>query len=152
MGAPLIINARDRLAWQQRLFSDASTAVMWGGWLWLWAPAVRAWATLGVRAHPSLMKLLGAGPVDSLERMALALAGTSGALLVWNRLAAREARATVALSVRDYAQRFELPEAEIQAGREASVCVVRHDESGRIVRLECRGGTDAYPTPVAISS
>lgn len=151
MGAPLIINARDRLAWQQRLFSDASTAVMWGGWLWLWAPAVRTWAGLGMRAHPSLVKLLGAGPVDSLERMAFALVGTSGALLVWNRLAAREARATVALSVRDYAQRFELPEAEIQAGRQASVCVVRHDDSGRIVGLECRAA-DAYPVPVATSS
>jgi poly-beta-1,6-N-acetyl-D-glucosamine biosynthesis protein PgaD len=151
VGTPLIINARDRLGWQQRLVSDASTAVMWGGWLWLWAPVVRAWAALGMRAHPSLVKLIGAGPVDSLERMAFALAGTSGALLVWNRLAARKARATVALSLRDYAERFELPEAELRAGREASVCIVRHDDSGRIVQLECRGA-DVYPAPVATSS
>jgi poly-beta-1,6-N-acetyl-D-glucosamine biosynthesis protein PgaD len=39
--------------------------------------------------------------------------------------------------VGDYARHFELPEGELLAGRDAAVCVVHHDERGRIVRVEC---------------
>jgi poly-beta-1,6-N-acetyl-D-glucosamine biosynthesis protein PgaD len=140
MSGSLIINARHRLAWHQRLFSDASTAMMWGGWLWLWSPVLRSsdWlAALGVRSYPTLMKLLASGSADDLQRSVVALVGTTGTLLVWTWLPARKARPS-ALSVRDYARHFELPEHELQAGRHASVCVVHHDDEGRIVQLECR--------------
>jgi len=139
MSGSLIINARHRLAWYQRLFSDASTALMWGGWLWLWSPVLRsfAWlADLGVRS-PTLMKLLASGSADDLGRSVVVLAGTSGTLLVWSWLPARKVNAAAPLSLRDSARHFELPEHELQAGRRASVCVVHHDESGRIVQLEC---------------
>ena len=33
MSRSLIINARHRLRWHQRLCSDASTVLMWGAWL-----------------------------------------------------------------------------------------------------------------------
>lgn len=141
MSGPLIINARHRLAWHQRLFSDASTAMMWGGWLWLWSPILRSpdWlAGFGARSYPTLMKLLASGSADDIQRSALALVGTTGTLLVWAWLPARKARASAALSVRDYARHFELSEHELQAGRRAAVCVVHHDDEGRIVQLECR--------------
>jgi poly-beta-1,6-N-acetyl-D-glucosamine biosynthesis protein PgaD len=139
MSASLIINARHRLAWHQRLFSDASTALMWGCWLWLWSPILRsfAWlADLGLRS-PALVKLLASGSADQLGRSVVVLAGTSGTLLVWSWLPARKVYASAPLSLREYARHFELPEHELQAGRRASVCVVHHDESGRIVQLEC---------------
>ncbi len=141
MSGSLIINARHRLAWHQRLVSDASTAVMWGGWLWLWAPLLKSssWlADLGARSFPAVNGLLADASAGDLQRSVFALVGTSGTLMVWNRLPARRAPSGEALSVRDYARHFQLPVSELQAGRCASVCVVHHDESGRIVQVECR--------------
>src|SRR5512133_1306490 len=135
MSGSLIINARHRLPWQQRLFSDASTAMMWGAWLWLWTPVLRssAWLVdLGVRSYPSFMKVVASGSAENLQHSFVALVGTSGTLLAWSWLPARKVRvAAPALSVRDYARHFELREHELHVGRRASVCVVHHDDSGR---------------------
>lgn len=147
----LIINARHRLRWHQRLCSDASTVLMWGAWLKLWYPVVRSFAWVGdfgVLSQLTLMKLLSSDPALDVERYAVALVGTSGTLLLWNWLPAVKARNPEVQSVSDYARHFELPEHEILAGRGTSVCVVHHDDSGRIVRLECRSG-DAQVAQVA---
>lgn len=143
MSGSLIINARHRLAWHQRLFWDASTAMMWGAWLWLWAPLLRSsrWlAEVGARSYPTLMSLAAGGSADAIQFSVLALVGAPGALLVWKRLPARNVGPPRAapLTLCDYARHFRLPEPELRAGREASVCVVQHDESGRILKLECR--------------
>src|SRR6266545_1734952 len=61
MSTSIIIDARDRLRWHQRFACDASTAALWGGWLWLWAPLLKAGgslARLGVDLPPWLPKLL----------------------------------------------------------------------------------------------
>jgi poly-beta-1,6-N-acetyl-D-glucosamine biosynthesis protein PgaD len=140
MSGSLIIDARHRLAWHQRLFADASTAMMWGGWLWMCTPILRASAglvDLSVRS-PTLMKLLASGSADDLGRSVVALAGTSGTLLAWNWLPARKVCAAAPLSLPEYARHFGLPQRELEAARGASVCVVHHDESGRILQLECR--------------
>ncbi|WP_242393222.1 poly-beta-1,6-N-acetyl-D-glucosamine biosynthesis protein PgaD [Anaeromyxobacter oryzisoli] len=141
MNGPLIIDARHRLAWPRRVLSDASTAVLWGAWLWLWSPILKsaAWlAELGTPSYLTLSQLLPSGSAVDLQRSVMALVGTSGTLLVWNRLPARKLRASSALSVRDYARYFGVPEHALQAGRRAAVCVVHHDDSGRIVEIECR--------------
>lgn len=142
MTGSLIIDARDRLRWYQRLFSDATTAMMWGAWIWLWTPVLGSfsWVThLGARSHLALSNLLAGTPGVSLERDVVALVGTSGTLIVWNRLPpTTRARPNVVHSLSDYARHFALPEQVILDGRRTSVCVVHHDEAGRIVRLECR--------------
>lgn len=142
MSGSLIINARHHLRWHQRLLSDVSTAAAWGGWLWLWAPVVKSasWLTdLGLLAAPGLNHVITSGAADGFQRSVVALVGTSGTLLVWNRLPARKVMSgATELSIRDHARHFQLPEQEIEASRAASVCVVHHDEHGRIVRLECR--------------
>lgn len=137
----LLINARHRLRWHQRLLSDASTALLWSGWLWLWLPLLRAYASLvhlGARITPALEKAFVLGSEDGLQYSVAALIGASGTLIVWNRLPAPRMCAAPAPSLRDYARHFQLPEHELRAGREAAVCVVHHDEHGRIVRLERR--------------
>jgi poly-beta-1,6-N-acetyl-D-glucosamine biosynthesis protein PgaD len=144
--SPLIIDARHRLRWHQRLFSDASTAMMWGIWLWLWSPMLRSFgwlAHMGARSYPPAAKLLGSGPSMDLDHYVMALVGTSGTLLAWNWLPASRVELADARSLTDYARHFELAEHEILAGRRASVCVVHHDDRGRIVRLECRTADDA---------
>jgi poly-beta-1,6-N-acetyl-D-glucosamine biosynthesis protein PgaD len=141
MSGSLIIDARHRLRWYQRLLSDACTAAMWGIWLWLWSPALSSFARLaqlGARA-PGPLKLLGQGGAADLHYCVAALVGTSGTLLVWNRLpASPRVRGRKMLSLSDYAGHFELHEHAITSGRRTPVCVVHHDDSGRIVRLECR--------------
>jgi poly-beta-1,6-N-acetyl-D-glucosamine biosynthesis protein PgaD len=96
-------------------------------------------ADLGARSIPALMAQLAVAPTGDLHHSVVAFAGASGTLLVWNRLPARKICASAGeLSVREHARHFQLPERELLAGRHASVCVVHHDEEGRIIRLESR--------------
>ncbi len=128
MNASLIINARDRLAWHHRLVSDASTCFMWAAWA----------LKLGVLSHVALRVM----PVEGLEgapRYASALFVASGTLFVWSRLPAFRSAAPAGPSPADYAAHFEVSEAQVAAARRCSVCVVHHDERGRIVAIEPRG-------------
>lgn len=137
----LIIDARHRLRWHQRLFSDATTAMLWGAWLWLWRPVLHlfAWVGgLGMSAAPALTKFLASQPMPDLQSSVAALAGTSGTLLLWNLLPARRAASPEACTVHDYARHFELPAELIAERRDSKVCVVHHDEHGRIVHIETR--------------
>jgi poly-beta-1,6-N-acetyl-D-glucosamine biosynthesis protein PgaD len=139
MSASLIINARDRLSWHQRLFSDASTVVMWGFWLNLWYPVLRAFTKvpyLDALARRTLRMALATAPVAGVEHYAAALVGTSGTLLVWSRLPSFRVCDPQPRTARDYAEMFGLPESDLIASRESAICVVHHDESGRIVRIE----------------
>lgn len=140
MRSSLIINARHQLHWHHRLFSDASTAMLWGGWLWLWRPMMGTfnWLSgIGTSFHPALMKLLG-GAIN-LEGSVVMLAGTSGTLLLWNLLPSRKAPTRDVHVLRDYARHFQLPEQEVLNGRASSICVVHHDEHGRIIRIDSQG-------------
>lgn len=139
MSDSLIINARHQMPWHQRLFSDASTAMLWGFWLWMWRPllSIFTWlGSLGASFQPTFMKLLANGSPVNLEGSVMALVGTSSTLLLWNMLPASKTAARNTHTLRDYAAHFELPEQDILAGRDTSVCVVHHDDSGRIIRIE----------------
>ncbi len=141
MNDSLIIDARPHLHWQSRLFSDASTAMLWGCWLWLWRPllSIYAWTMgLGVGLHATLMKLPALGASLSVENSAVALFSTSSTLLLWKFLSTDKAQQAQARPLRDYATHFGLPEQDIRTGRDSSVCVVHHDAQGRIVRIEQR--------------
>lgn len=141
MRRSLIINARHQLHWHHRLVSDAFTAMLWGGWLWLWRPVMGTFNWLsgvGANFHPTLMKLLGG--IINLEGSAVMLAGTSGTLLLWRLLPSRTAHSEEAHDLGDYARHFQLPEQEVMDGRASSICVVHHDEHGRIIRIDSQPG------------
>lgn len=143
MSASLIIDARHRLRWHERLVSEVSTALLWSGWLWLWAPLLRAYdsiADVGARLTPAFSQLLEVGPEIALGNSFVALIGASGTLIVCTHLP-RRACASPPLSLRDHAEHFHLSERELREARQAAVCVVHHDEHGRIVRLERREPT-----------
>jgi len=138
----LIIDARDRLPWTHRFAWEASTAALWGGWLWLWAPLLKAGmplARLSVLLPPWLLSADHTLGADGFPLSLVALAGTSGSLLVLSKLPVRKPGAGEALPVEEYARHFEVPEQVIEAGRRATTCVVHHDADGRIARIECRG-------------
>lgn len=145
MRTSLIIDARDRLRWHHRLACDASTVALWGGWLWLWAPLLKAGvslARLGFVPPSWLAKLLHAVGAENLPLSLVALAGTSGTLVAWRNLPVRRPRTGEALPVSEYARHFRLSEREIEEGRAAGVCVVHHDADGRVARIECVGPAD----------
>jgi poly-beta-1,6-N-acetyl-D-glucosamine biosynthesis protein PgaD len=138
MSESLIINDRRQLHWQHRLFGDASTAALWGFWLWLCRPLIGVVALLagsGFATKHGLVHVALGGPV-SMGHTALALCSTSGSLLLWNMMVERRTRDLPAQALPNYAAYFDLPVQQIQAGRDSKVSVVHHDETGRIVRVE----------------
>lgn len=155
----LIINVRDQLHWYQRLTTDVCTAAMWGGWLYLWRPVVSLLAWLhgwGLIMHPANVTAAGrhaafAGHQAAPHAVAagtslismdglLTLAAAACMLMLWSLLPARKIKSQSRVTtVRDCAEYFDLPEQQIRDGRDTSVCVVHHDEEGRIVRIEQRG-------------
>ncbi|MBS1111409.1 MAG: hypothetical protein H6Q88_3401 [Anaeromyxobacteraceae bacterium] len=140
MKSTLIIEASDSLAWHHRFVSTASTAALWGGWLWLWAPLVKAagqLAQLGLQMPAWGLQALPAG-APSLPLSLAAIAGTSGTLVAWRKLPRRQAKGGATLPVSAYALRFDLGEQVIEAGRRATVSVVHHHPDGRIAHIECR--------------
>lgn len=135
----LIINVRGELGWHRRLFSDATTAALWGAWLWLCQPAIGAVALMcgtNLGAHFGRMAL-SCTPA-SLADDALTLAGTTAALLLWKNFSARRARRPQLTHQPDYAGYFGLSAQALEQGRGTSVCVVHHDEQGRIVQIQRR--------------
>lgn len=137
MAEHLIINAREHLSRPRRLASDLLTALLWLGWLYLLQPLsaavnwVQGW---GPVLHPATLRTLMGGPAT--PEGLLALLAATVCLRLWASLPCDRAPATPPSSLAGDAEHFGLPEAEIAAGRAASVSVVHHDEQGRIIRIE----------------
>ncbi|MBS0213807.1 MAG: poly-beta-1,6-N-acetyl-D-glucosamine biosynthesis protein PgaD [Proteobacteria bacterium] len=139
----LIINARKDLSWRRRLLSDAVTALLWIGWFVLWFPVLRklyqAIALHRYFASAAIDVLDTLTPI-SLPHALLALIGTSALLMLWSLLPTRRLmQAHVVQTLEDYADYFDLDEAVIAAGQASRVCVIHHDEEGRIVAIDPRG-------------
>lgn len=144
MRPPLIIDARRQLSWNRRLFSDASTLAMWSIWLCLCRSAVvRIAGTLGVMLGIShagnRVARMVITSMFSIEDAALALVGTGATLMLWNRLASQPAPLPKIHAVPDFTAHFGVDATLLDAARASQVCVVHHDESGRIVRIDARG-------------
>jgi poly-beta-1,6-N-acetyl-D-glucosamine biosynthesis protein PgaD len=136
-----IINVRKQLHWQHRLFSDASTAALWGFWLWLCRPviSVLGWLLgLGAGVQPALVQLMALNAPVSLERTALAVCSTSGTLLLWNLATLRRVVPERPRQRPDYARYFGLSDQQLQDCQDSRVSVVKHDDQGRIVSVERR--------------
>ena len=143
MGQRLIINARGDLGWKRRLLSDVVTAAMWGGWILLWLPVLRKVINL-IRLHtdiePAAMQVLDTLAPISLEHSLIALLGTSALLMLWTLLPTRKlTHAHGVQTLADYAEYFDLPEADIVAGQDSRICVVSHDDDGNIVGIVTKG-------------
>src|SRR5512133_816219 len=113
MSTSLIIDARDRLGWHRRFACEASTAALWGGWLWLWAPLLKpggSLARLAVHLPPWFASVLPVTGAAGLPLSLVALAGTSGTLVMLRSLPVRRASTGDALPLAEYARHFELPE------------------------------------------
>jgi len=75
---------------------------------------------------------------QGLEHGVTALFMCAIALLLWGLLPSKRVHDKHAIekALPDYARYFELPEQEIQAGRQQKVTTLHHDENGKIIRVE----------------
>ena len=138
----MIINARRELGWRHRATSDILTACLWIGWILLWLPVfhklrevIRLHVTFGLAAR----EILDTVTPISIEHSLIALIGTSAMLLLWSLLPKRRVtHAHSTLATADYARYFGLTEGEISTGLDSRICVVSHDEDGRITGIAAK--------------
>lgn len=128
----LIIDARQQLPWHRRFFSDTSTATMWVVWLLLWRPLLLVTGFMSVQHHHVLAPVIG---ID-IEEYLVALFACAAALLLWSGLPSKQVRNPRAKQTHDYAQYFDLPLESIESSRQSQICIVHHDEHGKIIRIE----------------
>lgn len=135
----LIINARDHLSWQQRLFSSLTTLILWISWLLMWRPMIHRLIRIWHYKHsliPAVHMLKTLSPV-SIGHALIALIGTCVTLLLWTFLPGRKhTYSHTAQTIDDYADYFHLDKQSLIAGRSASICIVHHDANGHIVNVE----------------
>lgn len=143
MSEPLIINVSRDLGWRRRLASRASTLALWGGFAFLWLPVL-------LKLHEVVKQRLSFEPaaievleiVDPLSpwHSLIALLGTCALLLLWSLLPSRKAGAThTAETPEALALGFGLEPETVSTAQGARICVVHHDEQGRVVKLEVGG-------------
>ncbi|WP_159016000.1 poly-beta-1,6-N-acetyl-D-glucosamine biosynthesis protein PgaD [Cognatiluteimonas profundi] len=140
----LIINARRDLGWGRRAASDLSTAMLWIGWILLWAPVFRKLREV-VRLHLQFelaaREILEMVTPISVVHSVIALLGTITLLLSWSLLPKRRvAHAHAALTSVDHARHFGVDERQVAAGLQSRICVVHHDDDGAVT-----GITAQYP-------
>ncbi len=133
----LIIDVRRQLPWHKRYFSTTTTAIMWAGWLLLWRPFILVWVLIELQKTHLAQRLMAAFS-QGLEHGITALFMCAVALLLWGLLPSKcvHKKHAIEKALPDYARYFELPEQEIQAGRQQKVTTLHHDENGKIIRVE----------------
>lgn len=132
----LIIDVRRQLPWRRRLASDVGAAGLWAGWFWLCAPAVSMAAASPVgHSHRNLLQRLVEAAPTALPAGAAVVVGMIAALWLWSRLASC-AKAAEAKPNINYAGHFGVNELHLHRCRTSQVCIVHHDETGRIVRID----------------
>jgi len=146
----LIINARRDLGWRQRAASDLSTAMLWIGWILLWAPVFRKLREV-VRLHLQFelaaREILDTVTPISVVHSVVALLGTSLLLLSWSLLPKRRVtHAHVTLTTADHARHFGIDERQVASGLQSRICVVNHDDDGGVT-----GITPLYPSAMPTS-
>jgi poly-beta-1,6-N-acetyl-D-glucosamine biosynthesis protein PgaD len=127
----IIIDSRSLISWKRRIFSDVSTAVLWGFWAWLWKPI----AHFGV--HFSVMALISMGIMIDDREIMIPMISICTLLTVWDYLSKTTTIPTVVKNS-TYSEYFGIEEKVIQDCQQSQVCVVHHDEHGKIVNIEAR--------------
>lgn len=112
MSDSVIIDARGHLPLVDRIQEEASTAAVWGVWLWLCRPLFML--------HKMIIGL-------SFESVIL-LSGTCGVLLLWDKLLPKPRLVS-------YNTPAVCNLGEVQ---NAKICTVHHDEYGNIINIEVK--------------
>lgn len=140
MTRPVIINLRRRMPWPRRLLGHGTTVLLWLGWFALWMPYLEAFRGV-VRLRLSFSWAAWEALEDvasvSLAHAVIALVGTALLLVLWGQLPSRRAPVGMDDAEEDPVARGVDP-ALLEAGRNAKVCVVRHDARGSLAGIDVR--------------
>ncbi|SCC70788.1 poly-beta-1,6-N-acetyl-D-glucosamine biosynthesis protein PgaD [Acinetobacter albensis] len=129
---PLIIDLRHYLPWHKRYASNTSTAILWAVWLLLWRPVLLIAGILGLQKQ-HVFSAFGLG----IEHGISALLLCTVILLLWsNYMPAYCVKKIAHKTIHEYGDYFNLTVQEIEYGQQQKVCVIHHDEYGKIVRIE----------------
>jgi poly-beta-1,6-N-acetyl-D-glucosamine biosynthesis protein PgaD len=131
MGNPLIIENRSLVAWHRRVFSDVSTTLLWVWWIMLWKPV------LHYGLHFSVLAIVSVGIMIDDRAIAYPLAGLCTILTLWNYVTKTSSAPTVPETI-NYAEHFDISEQDMLVYTNSKICVVHHDEHGKIVNIEAR--------------
>lgn len=144
MPESLIINVSRDLGWRRRLASRATTTALWFGFALLWLPVLLKLQEVvqqRLAFEPAAIEVLETVDPLSPWHSLFALLGTCTLLLLWSLLPSRTVGAThTAETPEALARGFDLEPAQVAAAQCARICVVHHDDHGRIVGLEMREG------------
>lgn len=131
-----IIDVRRSLPWRRRITSEFATFAVWVAWIVLclstFASSAHA-ASAGRGIHTSGAHT-AAPPVGQIEAgLTLAALGLSA---LWAVPRLRRTAPRILSATPDYASHFGLPETLVETGRTSQVCIVHHDNAGRILAIE----------------
>ena len=115
------------------MLSDMGTAGLWGLWLWLCRPALGALSWLrGAWIQHGVAHLIALGASSAIERGAFALCSACGIVWLWGELSQRRRNAPMPTYSPNYAVHFGLSDLQLHRYRMSQVCIVHHDDDGRI--------------------
>src|SRR6476646_2936375 len=147
----LIINARRDLGWRHRAASDLSTAMLWIGWILLWAPVfrkLREFVRLHLQFELAAREILDTVTPISVVHSVVALLGTSLLLLSWSLLPKRRVtHAHITLTIGDHARHFGIDEhhaAVPDIGADATSIRARHPDASTRGGLIARDAVAAF--------
>ena len=124
MTTDIIIDVYSKRPFLQRLVSNGSTTFLWGVWGWI------------CRFHHFFsFRLFWLGLPRAATDDAMALISTSSVLLFWSTLKSDVPEAKQ-LTIKDYAEHFELSEEHLNIAKESKISVVHHDNYGRITSIQ----------------
>mgnify|MGYP006286532551 CR=1 FL=1 len=127
----IIIDNKSLVAWHRRVFTEVSTAALWVFWISLWKPVIHYGLHFSVAALISMSLLID----DRL--IMFPLMGLTMILTVWGYGFSSSVK-PVKLDNVDYAEHFDLPEENLLKCKNSKVCVVHHDEHGKIINIEAK--------------
>ncbi|MEJ0098301.1 MAG: poly-beta-1,6-N-acetyl-D-glucosamine biosynthesis protein PgaD [Pseudomonadota bacterium] len=100
------------------------------------AHAAVAHAATVTHATSVAAPLMPTGGILTFEDAVVALIGTCTLLMLWNRLSTQPSPLPRLALVPDYAGHFGIEPRQLTEARDSNVCVVHHDEAGRILRID----------------
>lgn len=142
----LIINVKRQLPRHQQWLSNASTVMMWGMFLYLWRPVFHIALWMGsVHAGTRLLQSMGlidapGASLSLLQDVLPAVLASALLLMLWSRLPAIYTNALQhPADDTQQAQHFAINAEQLADARHTQVCVVHHDEQGKIIDIGRRG-------------
>ncbi|KGF72101.1 hypothetical protein DO97_12190 [Neosynechococcus sphagnicola sy1] len=143
----LIIDRHGHIGWQRRLLSELATATLWGGWLSLWRPVLKNLLSLkrwSIFKSPLAVKFCflglstawGSGGAVVVLMVVIVISGR----LVrrrWEKEAKLEQAQALnpEPSLSEYAQHFQISEAQVFRGQHLKCCYIYHDRGGQITAI-----------------